>query len=303
MKTYFECIPCFFRQAIETVNMLHLSEAKKHNVINEIAQKIQFFPKHKSPPEFARIMYKVIKEHSKVADPFKHRKHYSNVTALKVYDHLKRKVSHSKGSLLTAVELAAIGNVIDYGIKSTLNVEKEINKILTKETKFVKNNKKAVFDFKEFEHTLKKAKNILYIGDNAGETVFDRILIEYIKAHYPIKNVFYAVKKSPIINDATLEDAVFCGLDKSCQIISSGSDAPGTILKLCDPNFLKVYRKADMVISKGQGNFETLSHAMKPIFFLFMAKCDVIVKNVSKTHGFCDLGNINLIYNAKHKIQ
>ena len=110
------------------------------------------------------------------------------------------------------------------------------------------------------------------------------------------KNIIYVVKEKPVINDALIEDALACGIDKSAQVMSSGSDAPGTILSLCSKDFLRIYKKADMVISKGQGNFEALSGAKRQVFFLFMAKCPVIAQEIG-----CGLGDIILLPRFKIK--
>ena len=125
----------------------------------------------------------------------------------------------------------------------------------------------------------------MYIADNAGEIVFDRVLIEQFKN----KKSIFAVRSGPIINDALVEDAIACGIYKCARIISSGCDAPGTILRFCNKKFLKIYRDADLIISKGQGNFEALADEKRPIFFLFRAKCPVVAKHLN-----CKLGDVIL---------
>lgn len=122
------------------------------------------------------------------------------------------------------------------------------------------------------EYKLKKAKSLLIIGDNAGETVFDRVLIE----DFLNLNITYAVRSEPIINDATIEDAYASGLEKCATLISTGCNAPGVILDECNEEFLNIFNNADIIISKGQGNYETLSEEKKEIFFLLKAKCPVI---------------------------
>ena len=134
----------------------------------------------------------------------------------------------------------------------------------------------AILDFDVFERQISKAKNILYIGDNAGESVFDKILIEEIN-----KPVIYAVREEPVINDAIYEDAIESGLDEVAQIISSGSKAPGTILELCNNNFIEKFNNADVIISKGQGNYEGLSDVKRSVFFLLKAKCHVIARDLN----------------------
>ena len=138
----------------------------------------------------------------------------------------------------------------------------------------------ATDDEKKIKRVLDAAHEILYIGDNAGECVFDKILIEEMK-----KPVTYAVRDAPIINDATYEDAVQAGIDSVATIISSGTDAPGAILETCSAEFKKLYHNSSFIISKGQGNYEALSIEMGPIFFLLKVKCQVIANDIGVNKG------------------
>ncbi len=296
MKTYLDCIPCFFRQALEAAKIAGAGKSSQKRILNELAKALPKFSLTSSPPEMGRILYGLVRKIAKKEDPYREIKKKSNRRALNIYGKLKKKVRYSRDRLLMAVELAIAGNIIDYGVKNSLNVDRELAKILDEENKAIKQEKKALFDYPRFKNALKKAKTILYLADNAGEVVFDRILIEEIKSFDNSKNIIYAVKEKPIINDALAQDALSCGIDKQAEIISSGSDAPGTVLSLCSKNFLNIYRKADMVISKGQGNFEALSGAKRAIFFLFMAKCPVIARDVG-----CKVGDIILMHNKKEK--
>jgi len=295
MKTYLDCIPCFFRQALEGSRIVKATPKQQKDIIDKFARKIPKISLKASPPEIARIGYKLLKDISFNADPYQAIKQKSNRCALRLLGKLKNKVNGSKDRLLAAVELAIAGNIIDFGVKNNLNVEAELKKILA--TKNNSTDKKLIFYYPKFRQALKGVKSILYLADNAGEVVFDRILIEEIKKVYPDKDVYYAVKAKPIINDALLEDAKFCGIDKIARIISNGTDAPGTILTLCSKKFKKIYKSADMIISKGQGNFETLSQAKRPIFFLFMVKCQVVAR-----HTNCKLGDRVLLYNLNKSL-
>jgi len=292
MRTYLDCIPCFFKQALEAARFAGANEDLQKRIINELALALPKFPLTSSPPEMGQILYGLVKRITHKDDPFKKIKEKSNRRALGIYPKLKKKVSGSSDRLLMATELAIAGNIIDYGVKNSLDVDKELKRILNEENKAIRKKNKTFFNYSEFEHTLKHAKAVLYLADNAGETVFDRVLIEEIKRLDEDKEVIYAVKERPIINDALKEDAYRCGIGKIAQVISNGLDVPGTILSLCSKEFLKIYKKADMIISKGQGNFEALSGAKKPTFFLFMTKCPVVAKDVG-----CNVGDIVLLYN------
>jgi len=289
MKTYLDCIPCFFKQALEAARMAGANKRTQKSILNELARALPRFPLISSPPEMARVIHGIVKRITTKDDPYAKIKEKSNKLALNIYGKLKKKISFCSDRLLMAVKLAIAGNIIDYGVKNSLNVDVELARILEEENKAIKEENKEIFDYVRFKSVLRRAKTILYLADNAGETVFDRILIEEIKRIDKDKRIVYAVKEKPVINDALVEDACVCGIDRLAEVISSGSDAPGTILSLCSKEFLTMYRKADMVVSKGQGNFEALSDAKRQIFFLFIAKCPVIAKDVG-----CRLGEVIL---------
>jgi len=296
MRTYLDCIPCFFKQALEAARLAGAGERMQKRILNELARTLPEFSLTSSPPEMGRVIHSLVKKITQEPDPYLKIKQKSNKLALKMYGKLKKKISYSSDRLLTALKLAVAGNIIDYGVKNSLNVEEELAAILDEESKIIEQEPKATFNYAKFKRALEKAKTILYLADNAGETVFDRILIEEIKRIDEDKKIVYAVKESPIINDALVEDACVCKIDRLAEVVSTGSDGPGTILGLCSKKFLTIYRKADMVISKGQGNFEALSAAKRQIFFLFMAKCPVIAKEIG-----CKLGEVILFCHLHKK--
>ena len=189
-----------------------------------------------------------------------------------MYPYLKSRVEKSSDRLLTAIRIAGAGNIIDFGAYGDFDLSREVGEVLEKDF--------AVFDYTKFKYGLDKTREILYIGDNAGECVFDRILIEEIK-----KPVTYVVRNAPIINDATYADALQAGIDSVATIISSGTDAPGTILNTCTAEFKEMYHNSNFIISKGQGNYEALSNEMGPIFFLLKVKCQVIANDLGVDKG------------------
>lgn len=294
MNTYLDCIPCFFRQMIEGARIIGASQRQQKQVVNEFAGIIQKASLSSSPTEIISLGYDVLKKASPTGDPYKAIKQKSNCLALGLLGEITKKVAHSSDRLLTAVELAIAGNIIDFGVKNNLNIKAELKRILAEESKSIHN--RAIFNYAIFKQELKKAKSILYLADNAGEVVFDRLLIEEIKRMYPQKHLYYAVKEKPVINDALLEDAKVCGIDKMVKVISNGTAAPGTVLHLCSKEFKRIYKSANMIISKGQGNFESLSQEERPIFFLFMVKCPVVAKETG-----CEIGDTVLYYNQIKK--
>lgn len=285
MKTRSECIPCFFKQALSAARLAGASLTLQKKILSELVQEILKFDLELCPSQMGRILYRLVRKRTGKDDPFKRLKQKSNKIALRLYPRLKERIAHSKNRLLAAAGLAIAGNVIDYGVGTSLDVAREIERILAEENRLIRKESKKIFNYSGFEKAVKKANRILYLGDNAGEAVFDRVLIEELKD----KEITYVVRGGPIINDVLREDAVFCGIDKCARIISSGCDAPGVILEFCSKNFQKIYQQAELIISKGQGNFEALSGRGEPIFFLFKAKCPVVAEHLG-----CKLGDVIL---------
>ena len=282
MRTYLDCIPCFFKQALKAARMAGADENVQKKILDSLAAEIPNFSLSSSPPEMGRIVYRLVREITGEEDPFKKVKDKYNKIALNIYPDLKSKVAHSQDRLLAAIRLAIAGNVIDFGVDNPFVLGEEIEDVFNRDF--------AVFDYQEFKQSLKNTKQILFLADNAGEVVFDRILIEELS-----REVIYVVRDKPAINDALIEDAKFCGIDKIAKVISNGSDVPGTILDLCSRDFLSLYVKAKLIISKGQGNFEGLvGKDNSPIFFLFKAKCPVIANDIG-----CKVDDIVLKYNCK----
>lgn len=267
MRTYLECIPCFVKQALHAGRMATDDESDIKELLDRIGCRIKDIPLEHTPPEMGLIIYEEIEKITGIRDPYHRQKQTHIAEALRLYPELKAVLAESADLLMTAVRIAIAGNVIDLGMDKDFHIERDLNDILKQAF--------AVCDIEEFRLALKKAKHILYLGDNAGESVFDRLLIETMG-----KPVSYVVRGRPIINDVTEQDAIDSGLDKVAEIVSSGSPAPATILHLCTPDFIRRFERADMIISKGQGNYEGLSETRRPVFFLLKAKCPVIARDI-----------------------
>jgi damage-control phosphatase, subfamily I len=295
MKMHLDCIPCFFKQALQTARVVNADKTTQKSILDEIAGIIPSLSMDTSPPEIGKIIYGIVTKITKNNDPYKKIKDTSNKLALAAYPDLKKKVNNSQDELLMAVKLSIAGNIIDYGANIELDIKAELKKILAFEEEAIKQESKLIFDYEDFKLRLLATNKLLILGDNTGEIVFDKLLMEEIIKIKPDIKITYAVKERPIINDALVEDALYCGLDELANVISSGSDAPGTVLSLCSDSFKAVFNEADLIISKGQGNFEALSKvSSQSMFFLFMAKCPVIAEEVG-----CNLNDINLIYHSK----
>ena len=263
MKAFLECISCIIRQTIEILRRIVRSEKKRQRILAAVIGKMAKVDIHKmSPPEATKYAHDEIQRITGIKDLYKEPKKQNNREALQLYPYLKRLVRKARDPLLMAVRLAIAGNIIDYGALAEFDIKHTVKDVLGK--------KFAVSDYKRFRRDLKKAKLLLYIGDNAGEIVFDRVLIEEL-----IKKieVVFVVKSKPVLNDVLMEDAKMVGLDKVVKVIKSGSDFAGTIPSKGTKEFKELYKSAEMVISKGQGNFETLDQEKKNIYFLLKMKC------------------------------
>lgn len=266
MEILLDCLPCILRQVLEASRMATDNTELHENIMTETIKLLSNYKMYSSSPEAGREAHQIVKKYTDVFDPYKDIKRDNINTALKLYPFLQQFLKGKQNRIYWALKIAATGNVIDSAVNADLNIEKCIE--------FEMNKEFAVCDLVHLEHQLEKAKSVLVIGDNAGETVFDRILLDEL----PHLNITYAVRSAPIINDATVEDAIASGLDQCSRVISTGCNAPGVILKECNKAFLDVFYNADIVISKGQGNYETLSDEKRNIFFLLKAKCKVLAQ-------------------------
>ena len=281
MKTYLECIPCFMQQAFRGASIATDDEKKIKEVLNVVGEMIRSIPLENTPPEIGNVIYQKIREITGVNDPYKKIKDDNIKEALSLYPELKKHIENSDDRLLTAIRIAIAGNVIDLGVNKKFNIVDDLNQILKQDF--------AIFDYEAFKNQLNNAKSVLYLGDNAGESVFDKLLIEELG-----KPVIYAVREIPVINDCIIDDAVASGLDKVAELISSGSTAPATILDLCNDRFLELFKNADLIISKGQGNYEGLSQVNRNVFFMLKAKCELIAKNLNVLENDIVLKGINM---------
>lgn len=234
-----------------------------------------------SPPVMGQYVHRLIRRLVADDDPYRNIKDRFNRLALALYPEIEKRLEGSRDPLETAVRLAIAGNIIDLGSNSDLEdsrVEEAIEGSLVAPL-----SKSAVEDLRE---SAGRATSILYLGDNAGEIVFDRLLIGQL----PRQKVTYVVRGSPVINDATMSDAVATGMTDLVEVIDNGSDAPGTMLETCSAAFRRRFQYAELVIAKGQGNYETLSETNRNIYFLLKVKCPVIARHIG-----CDVDDLAML--------
>ena len=269
MRTTSDCLPCFLRQALGTARRSTTDPARHWQLVGEVGALLAGFDPQLSPPENAIHFYRLIAARTGAADPFAAEKVESNGFARGLEARTGELIRASSDPLRTALQFAISANVLDYGAQHLLDRDEALAACRRPLT---------------IDHSaalcarLEPGADILYLADNCGEIVFDRLVVEQLLARGC--RVTVAVRSQPIINDATRVDAVACGLDQLCEVIDSGSDAPGTPLALCSPDFRARFAAADCIIAKGMGNFESLSDAPAPLFFLFVVKCATVLAHL-----------------------
>jgi uncharacterized protein with ATP-grasp and redox domains len=277
LRTYLDCLPCLLNQALKAARAATNDEGLHRQVINSVASMIPKLSLGLRPPEIAQRGYQLIYRITENSDPFYKAKVTANHAALALYPDLKEVIASSEDPLLTACKLAIAGNSIDLAPNfNQSDMDVIMNTALTSPL--------VINDYQQFRSSISNSRHILYLGDNAGEIVFDRLLIEELHQVKELE-IDFAVRERPIINDATLDDAIAVGMDKVARIVSSGSDAPATILSQCSSEMLKLYYSADVIVAKGQGNYESLDEEQGNIFFLLMAKCPLVAEPLGVSVG------------------
>lgn len=274
METGPECIPCLLRHTRDLARN-NLPGPDREIFYEAVMDLLARFDRKNPPPLFAGEMYRVLERMAGIPDPYAEQKASSNRRALALVPTLEKVISSSSDPVEAAMRIAVAGNIVDFGVHDApdCGLEETVERALR--TPF------AVDCTAELLPRLRGGGSVLYIGDNAGEIVLDRLFIQRISP----ARVTFAVRSAPIINDATLPDARQAGLTGVCEVVESGSPVSGTPLELCTEEFRELFFSCGTVISKGQGNFETLSGSGREVFHLLVAKCPVIASRTGAPLG------------------
>ncbi len=274
MNIHFECIPCTIQSYLRLAGTGVIPEFQQEPILRRLLEDLAGFDYNQSPPVLGRRMHRLIRECLQDHDPYRLIKEEHNRIMLEMYTKLEGLIKESKDPFDTAIRLAIAGNVIDSGPQHQIDVADAIKRVAEAEP--------AINDTRHLIRDLEQAESLLYIGDNAGEIVADKLFLSLID----VNRKYFAVRGSPVINDATLEDAGMSGMDRIAEVITTGDDAPGVVWESVSGEFRDVFKKADIVISKGQGNLEGLldiSH--RSIYFLLVTKCDLIAERLGTGRG------------------
>jgi len=283
MKTYLECIPCFTRQAFDAVSMVTEDEELRLRIMRRVLEAASCFPADAPPPAMGAEIHRLIRREAGNPDPYREIKRRANEFALGLMPRLLDTVTTSKNPFETSLRLAIAGNIMDWGARPHGDISEAAVERALQEALHAPLEKGSPGTFYE---RLMRVDNVLYLADNAGEIALDRLFIGFL----PCPDITVAVKSGPVINDATMEDARQVGLADRVCVIETGSDAPGTLLDECSEDFRGRFAGADVIIAKGQGNYETLSDRPEEIVFLLKAKCPVVARDIG-----CRMGDMVLL--------
>ncbi len=267
MEVFLDCLPCMLRQVVEASRTATDNGDTRQEIMKEALGALRRFHEYPNAPVIAREMHRIVKAHTGCGDPYAEAKRHDLRTAQALMPELRRRLQGKEDKLYWTLKAAATGNVLDSAVHPADGAHRLDDEF---EIPF------AVCDMAALTEKLKTAESLLVIGDNTGETVFDCLLLHELKHLHPV----YAVRSAPILNDATAEDALASGVGEYAKIVSTGCDIPGVALPECGKEFSELFHGADIVISKGQGNYETLSDCPRDVFFLLKAKCPVIAKSL-----------------------
>lgn len=274
MKISRECISCLARQAVEIAEEATNDVTIQQEIIKRSLKELGEMDFNETAPEIAFRMHQHSKNITGINDPYKRLKEQYNEIAKEIYERIieEKWLDKAEDPFDMACRLAIAGNIIDFS--AGLNLE--YSDIVKSVEDSIKHDIYGTGTI-ALREAVERADKIMYIADNSGEIIFDKFLLENL----PANKVTYVVKGGPIVNDATMDDAISTGVVDLVKVIDNGHSAQGTILKDCSSTFKSEFSKADLIISKGQANFETLSDIKdKTIFYLLRAKCSSVASAI-----------------------
>ncbi len=282
-----ECAVCILNQIIRVTEYLGLDKDKSDMIFKEAIKKtLETGYSGMTPPMYSGEIYAAVSRLTGHNDPYKKLRKEENDLILDNIHLFRRRISGSDDPLFTSLFYSLLGNIIDYGGVEIFDTDQLFSDISGIEI--------TINDYDKLKKQLDRAGNILIISDNAGEAVFDMLLMEQLKLEFPELKIIYGVRSAPAINDIIKEDAEYIGIGKYAEIVETGSTYAGTVIDHSDPDFVEIYKNADIVISKGQGNFETLETEIdKDIFFIFKVKCRIVAGHTRLPVNSLVMGYLN----------
>jgi uncharacterized protein with ATP-grasp and redox domains len=273
MRIHDKCLPCVVNQVIKVADITGVDN--KEALLREVFNYLSKMDFEATTPEVIGEIFEMIKIHTNNPDPYKETRNYYNGLFLKLLPEFEKKIAQAENPFQLAMRYAIAGNIIDFNpihntlLEDIMDCFEEMEHL-----------ELAIDDSNELMEDIQNAKIVLYLGDNCGEICMDKMFLKKIKQLNPNVNIVFGVRGKPVVNDSIAEDAYAVGMDEYAEIIDNGDGSLGTVLNRTSPEFKEIYKKADVVIAKGQANYECLSEENKNIYFLLMTKCDVIAKDI-----------------------
>ncbi len=277
MNITLDCLPCFVRHTIEVMRSFAVEPGLSNEMVRDVIRQMAEVDFALTPPEFASEVHAMIRSRLGIADPYLQIKRDANRFAARLMPELENRLEKSPDRLRQALLYSIAGNIIDSGV-SAVTPDSEVMQSI----EMAENQSPAIDHSEKLLRELRRAEKIVILGDNAGEIYFDRLLLHELKKD----NITYIVKGSPILNDALYEDAIEAGIDRFARVLDTGVAIPGTVLRKCPPAVRQAIQAADVIVSKGQANFETMGECADPrVFFTLRAKCHVIAREIGVPQG------------------
>ena len=272
------CVTCIINQSVKVADAINADDDLRYELTSSVENMSKDFSFAQTPPEIASDVYEKMAAIANKSDLYDEVKALSTQKALSFVPALKKRLHNASDTLLIAVKIAVAGNVIDLAAEVEFDLAEELEKIF--ETDFAHN------DFDTLKNELDNASSVVILGDNVGEHIFDYLLVETLQSLYPETKFIYMVRGNPIINDVTLKEAKEAGFHKLCTLVDSGVNTPGFAYTRAHENAKKLFDEADLVISKGMGNYECLTPSHKAnICFLLKVKCGVVASSIDAQIG------------------
>ncbi|HFE64247.1 MAG TPA: DUF89 family protein [Caldithrix sp.] len=259
-----DCIPCTVNSFLRLIKTGMLPEESKEAAMRRLLAFLSRADFRQSPPALGREMHRMIREELNNSDPYREIKEKYNRMMLDLQPQFENQIETSIDSFDTAMRLAVAGNVIDFGPQAQMDIMETINRVTRAQF--------AIDDSQQLRDDLKSARTLLYLGDNCGEIVMDKLFLQTLG----LPEMYFAVRGGPIINDVTIEDAKLVGMEDVATVITTGDDSPGVVWETASDEFKAIFNEADVIISKGQGNLEGLIDVPQNIYFLLVIKCDLV---------------------------
>ncbi len=274
MKINDSCLPCLVNQVIKVADITHAEN--REALYKEVFAYLSTLTFTETNPEIVGATFELLKKHIGNEDPYKEIRAYYNTLFLKMQDIFSDKIASKEDPFLTALTYAILGNIIDFNPIHNSSMD-----TILETFENIDNLTLTVNHVQQLTQDILHGKRLLYLGDNCGEICLDKLLLREIKRKNPSLEIYFGVRGTPVVNDSIEADAYFVGINEYATIISNGDRSLGTVLSRTSREFNAIYNSADIIIAKGQANYESLSEdTQKNIYFLLVTKCEIIARDI-----------------------